>query len=155
MNTIPTAAQEAQNLAKRFAELKQQGVSQAQFARDNDIPGGANFLNQHIKGRRQIGMDSALAYARGLGCTLEEISPRLAGTMAGVKMDSMPVFEAKKFSSFATALAALFDTIPQDDELRASIFSDLTAAISEAKRSAARQKTQAHPPSHPSETPRG
>lgn len=152
MNTIPTAAQEAQNLARRFAELKQQGVSQAQFARDYDVPGGANFLNQHIKGKRQIGMDSALAYARGLGCTLEDISPRLAESMLGVKVDNMPVFEPPKRSSFAAALAALFDTIPPDDSLRASVFSDLTAAISEAKRSAARQKTQAHPASHPSET---
>lgn len=152
MDKHTTPEQEAQNLAKRFAELKQKGVSQAQFARDHDVPGGANFLNQHIKGRRQIGIESAMAYARGLGCTLEEISPRLAETMAGVKVDSMPVFETQKRSSFATALAALFDTIPPDDELRAAIFSDLTAAISEAKRSAVRQKTQARQASHPSET---
>lgn len=155
MNTHPTAAQEALNLAKRFAELKQQGISQAQFARDNDVPGGANFLNQHIKGKRQIGMDSALVYARGLGCTLEDISPRLASQVAGVKVDNMPVFESQKRSSFAAALAALFDTIAPDDELRATIFSDLTAAISEAKRSAAKQKTQAHPVAHPSEKQHG
>lgn len=152
MNTQLTAAQEALNLAKRFAELKLKGVSQAQFARDNNVPGGANFLNQHIKGRRQIGMDSALAYARGLGCTLQDISPRLASQVSGVKVDNMPVFMPPKRSSFATALAALFDTIPPDDELRALIFSDLTAAISEAKRSASKQKTQAHPEVRQSET---
>ena len=152
MQTHITAAQEAQNLAKRFADLKQKGVSQAQFCRDNDVPGGANFLNQHIKGRRQIGIDSALVYARGLGCTLEDISPRLAESMAGVKVDNMPVFEPQKRSSFATALAALFDTIPTDDQLRATIFSDLTAAISEAKRSAAKPKIQAHPASRQPET---
>lgn len=155
MNTHHTAAQEALNLAKRFAELKLKGVSQAQFARDNDVPGGANFLNQHIKGRRQIGMDSALVYARGLGCTLEDISPRLASQVSGVKVDNLPVFEPQKRSNFATALAALFDTIPaNDDELRASVFSDLTAAISDAKRSAAKQKMQAHPESRQSETTR-
>lgn len=144
MNTHPTAAQEAINLAKRFAELKQQGISQAQFARDNDVPGGANFLNQHIKGKRQIGMDSALVYARGLGCTLEDISPRLASQVSGVKVDNMPVFEAKERSTFATALANLFDTIPADPVLRADIFTDLTAAISRAKREALMQKTQGH-----------
>jgi hypothetical protein len=152
MNTLLTAEQEARNLAKRFAELKQKGVSQAQFARDNDVPGGANFLNQHIKGRRQIGMDSALVYARGLGCTLADISPRLAESMEGVKVDDMPVFEAQRRSSFATALAALFDTIPADDELRASIFSDLTAAISDAKRAAAQRKTQTRQQAHQGET---
>ena len=89
MDKHTTPEQEAQNLAKRFAELKQKGVSQAQFARDHDVPGGANFLNQHIKGRRQIGIESAMAYARGLGCTLEEISPRLAETMAGVKVPTI------------------------------------------------------------------
>jgi|688.fasta_scaffold592031_1 hypothetical protein len=155
MNTHPTAVQEAQNLAKRFAELKQNGVSQAKFARDHDVPGGANFLNQHIKGRRQIGMDSALVYARGLGCTLEDISPRLAAQVTGVKVDNAPAVEPQKSSNFAAALAALFDTIAPDDELRATIFSDLTAAISEAKRSASRQKTQERQEVRQSETQHG
>lgn len=36
------------------------------------------MLSQHIKGRRPINLDAANAYADGFGCTLDEISPRLA-----------------------------------------------------------------------------
>lgn len=71
-----TPEQEAENLAKRF-----KGVNQAAFAREFDIPGGASMVSQHIKGRRPINMDSALAYMRGFGVTLADISPRLAAQM--------------------------------------------------------------------------
>lgn len=36
------------------------------------------MLSQHIKGRRPINLEAARIYAIGFGCTLEEISPRLA-----------------------------------------------------------------------------
>lgn len=65
--------EEAQRLAERFS-----GISQAAFAREHGVPGGASMLSQHIKGRRPINLPAALAYARGFGVPLEEISPRLA-----------------------------------------------------------------------------
>jgi transcriptional regulator with XRE-family HTH domain len=65
--------EEAQRLAERFS-----GISQASFAREHGVPGGASMLSQHIKGRRPINLPAALAYARGFGVPLEEISPRLA-----------------------------------------------------------------------------
>lgn len=36
------------------------------------------MIYQNITGRRPISMEAAMAYARGFGCSLEEISPRLA-----------------------------------------------------------------------------
>lgn len=36
------------------------------------------MLSQHIKGRRPLNLEAAVAYAKGFGVTLEEISPRLA-----------------------------------------------------------------------------
>lgn len=74
---IWTQEEEAERLAKRF-----EGVNQAEFARRYDVPGGASMLSQQIKGRRPINMSSALAYMRGFGVTLEEISPRLARQLA-------------------------------------------------------------------------
>lgn len=65
--------EEAAHLANRF-----NGVNQASFARDHGVPGGASMLSQHIKGRRPLNLDAAKAYAKGFGCSLSEISPRLA-----------------------------------------------------------------------------
>ena len=36
------------------------------------------MLSQHIKGRRPINLEAALAYAKGFECSLDDISPRLA-----------------------------------------------------------------------------
>lgn len=73
MKHIWTVEEEAARLHARF-----ETVSQAKFARENKVPGGASMVSQHIKGRRPINLEAAKAYARGFKCSLEEISPRLA-----------------------------------------------------------------------------
>ena len=73
MTPIWTIEKEAARLHARF-----ETISQAKFARENKVPGGASMVSQHIKGRRPINLEAALAYARGFKCSLEEISPRLA-----------------------------------------------------------------------------
>lgn len=73
-----TSAEEAERLAKRF-----EGVNQAEFARQHNIKGGASMVSQHIHGRRPLSLAAAVAYARGFGCSLAEISPRLAEEVEG------------------------------------------------------------------------
>lgn len=73
MGPIWTPEQEAEKLAERFKTL-----NKAAFAREHQVPGGASMLNQHTKGHRPIGLEAAIAYARGFKVPLEEISPRLA-----------------------------------------------------------------------------
>lgn len=73
MKHIWTVEEEAAKLHARF-----ETISQAKFARENKVPGGASMVSQHIKGRRPINLEAAQAYARGFKCSLEEISPRLA-----------------------------------------------------------------------------
>lgn len=65
--------EEADRLAERF-----KGVNQAAFAREHEVPGGPSMLSQHLKKRRPLNLPAALAYAKGFGVPLEEISPRLA-----------------------------------------------------------------------------
>lgn len=71
--TMWTTEEEATRLGEKFKSVKQ-----AQFARDFKVPGGPSMISQHIKGHRPISLEAALAYAKGFGCPLEEISPRLA-----------------------------------------------------------------------------
>lgn len=53
-------------------------MTKAEFARTYKIPGGASMVSQHLSGNRPISMDAAIAYARGFGCSIADISPRLA-----------------------------------------------------------------------------
>lgn len=76
MTRIWSTDEEAERLAERF-----KGVNQAEFARRFEVPGGPSMLSQHIKGRRPMNMDAALAYMKGFGVRLDEISPRLAKQM--------------------------------------------------------------------------
>lgn len=69
-----TEAEEAERLAERFKQVK----NRADFARRYNVPGGGSVIYQHIKGLRPISFEAAVAYARGFGCQLREISPRLA-----------------------------------------------------------------------------
>lgn len=65
-------AAEAKNLDRLFY-----GVNQAEFARKHQVPGGASMVSQHIKGRRAISMEAAIAYAKGFNLPLSAISNRL------------------------------------------------------------------------------
>lgn len=71
MTDIWSPEEEASRLERRF-----EGVNQADFARRHQVPGGASMVSQHIKGRRAIGMEAAIAYAKGFNVPLSEISPR-------------------------------------------------------------------------------
>ena len=75
-----TRQQEAANLNALIKDL-----NWAKFARDFAVPGGASMIYQHATGRRAISLNAGLAYARGLGCALESISPRLAHLAQSVR----------------------------------------------------------------------
>lgn len=66
--------EDAARLRKLFETVK----NRAKFARDYDVPGGSAMIYQHINGITPIGLDAALAYMRGFGCRMEDISPSLA-----------------------------------------------------------------------------
>ncbi|NGM79731.1 hypothetical protein [Burkholderia multivorans] len=70
---IWTAAEEAEHLAERF-----RGINRKEFAVKHSLPGGDAMVYQHLTGKRPIGRDAAIAYAKAFGCALEEISPRIA-----------------------------------------------------------------------------
>lgn len=69
-----TQEEEAANLKRLLSSVG----NKAQFAKDNNVPGGASMLSQHQSGHRPIGLEAGLIYAKALGVSLAEISPRLA-----------------------------------------------------------------------------
>jgi hypothetical protein len=75
---IWTKEQEAAKLEERFRAVK----NRKKFAADNAIPGGDTQIYQHLHAIRPISQDAAVAYARAFGCSLEDISPRIAQEVA-------------------------------------------------------------------------
>lgn len=79
MMEIWSQEEEARRLQLRFDRLKaSDGIGQAKFARTYNLPGGASMITQHLKQTRPINLKAAKAYAQGFGCSIEEISPRIA-----------------------------------------------------------------------------
>lgn len=88
--------EEAANLKRLLSNIG----NKAQFAKAHNIPGGPSMLSQHQSGHRPIGLEAGLIYAKALGVTLEQISPRLAKMVADVPMlvesNVEPALELKK-----------------------------------------------------------
>lgn len=58
------------------------GRNQAAFAREHQVPGGASMVTQHITGHRPVSVDAAMAYAKGFGVSLADVSPTAAARVA-------------------------------------------------------------------------
>jgi len=107
-----TTEQEAANLRHLLAGVKNKG----EFARRWNVPGGASMLSQHQSGHRPIGLDAAIAYAKGLGVSLEEISPRLAKKVTSVvNFDNYQ--EIEKPDRLSGALELVANAMQQADDL--------------------------------------
>ena len=125
-----STAEESAALALRFV-----GVQQAEFARQHGVPGGPSMVSQHIKGRRPINMDAALAYAKGFQVPLGEISPRLAAQAAAaaeIGVGKQPQMNCAQLTDPAALLQALATHISQaDPERRQLLISGFTSWVAE------------------------
>jgi hypothetical protein len=113
---------EAARLAERFQPTEGARVSQAQFAREFDVPGGASMVTQHIKGTRPISFEAAIAYARGFNVPLHQISQRAADlwhsaseVMGSASSDTRKVQRLNRAIGPKDALMALWDATSQHD----------------------------------------
>jgi hypothetical protein len=104
---IWTTEEEAERLKARFSK-----VNRAAFARDHNLKGNQAMIYQHITGRRPISLEAALIYAKGFGCNLEEISPRLAlevtdaAAKTGTPTTKSGIIEAREITEKITNIEA-------------------------------------------------
>jgi SOS-response transcriptional repressor LexA len=85
MSEVWTPEEEAERLRNRFT-----GINKKDFAERHKIPGGPSMLSQHLSGHRPINLAAAIAYAKGFGVPLTEISPRLAMVAAAASGTEHP-----------------------------------------------------------------
>lgn len=101
--------EDAIRLRERFNAHRANGGTQAQFAVDFEMPGGAAQITQHLKGQRPISLDQAKAYMRGFQCDLADISRTLA---ARIPVDASPA--ATDLQSMVDQLAITLREISPD-----------------------------------------
>lgn len=108
-----TRLQEASNLHALIKDLKW-----TKFAREFSVPGGASMIYQHTTGRRPISLKAGLAYAKGLGCALEAISPRLAQLAQSVRdsTEDVPI-QTKILSEQERILLDLFAGLTRKQQI--------------------------------------
>lgn len=84
---------ESDNLKRLFEKIKDDtGMSRAEFIRRYKIPGGQTMVYQHLKDLKPVSLQAGIAYAKGFGCSLRDISPALSEELERAK----PVFSKEK-----------------------------------------------------------
>ena len=100
------------------------GRNKAEFARENAFPGGASMISQHISGHRPLSLEAAIAYASGLGVTLDDVSPgaadriRAAGSRLRVAASSAQQVPPLPLAAALPVVLEAIAACPERDELR-------------------------------------
>lgn len=77
--------------ARRLDELfKKSGKKQLTFGLEHGI-GTQGLVSQFLKGRTALHLEAAVKFARGLGCSVADFSPKLAQQQAGLAADAPPI----------------------------------------------------------------
>jgi len=140
----PTEIEDARRLRARFESLRASGKTQAAFAEEFDVPGGAAMISQHIKEKRPISIDHAKAYMRGFNCDLRDISQALA---EHVPKNSSLV--SKKLQRQVDSLTNVLAAIPDDLRAEACI-----AALTELSKYLPHSASGANPAQQPPGQPK-
>lgn len=94
----PWQAEDAARL-KRLFDAREPKISQMEFGERYEI-GSQGMVWQYITGRRPLNIKAASAFARGLGVTLNDISPKLAAQVTeAAATTSTPVNHAASKSA--------------------------------------------------------
>jgi hypothetical protein len=89
-------------LRKLYEERVPSGMTQGQFGARYNI-GTQGMVWQYLNGHRPLNVEAAAKFARGLRCTINDISPEMA---AALQRDLLPVLGPKMLRA-ALAKAAL------------------------------------------------
>jgi len=121
MSNVNDHQTDGARLQLKFDALKaEKGMKKAEFARVFKVPGGASMVSQNISGHRPISLDAMVAYAKGFGCGLAEISPDLASQlqefMAKPGQPLTLVEKVQPIATFADAVRVIAERLMDVDE---------------------------------------
>lgn len=104
MKPMKTASSEAHvNLKRLYDERVPKDMSQEEFGKVYGI-GTQGMVWQYLSGKRPLNVEAAAKFARGLRCTIFDISPAMAEAL---KEDVVPVLGPKSWWGKRLAKAAM------------------------------------------------
>lgn len=103
---------DAERLKRLYAERAPKGMNQEDFGTAYGI-GNQSMVSQYLSGHRPLNIEAAAKFAKGLRCTIRDISPEMA---AALEADVLPMLGARALKRvmakmMLAVVAALF-TIP-------------------------------------------
>jgi len=103
---------DAGRLRNLYDERAPKGMSQAEFGAAYDI-GNQSMVSQYMTGHRPLNIEAAAKFAKGLRCTIRDISPEMAQSL---EVDIMPMLGERALKralgKMVLAVAAALFTIP-------------------------------------------
>jgi transcriptional regulator with XRE-family HTH domain len=78
---------DAQRLKRLYEERVPEGMSQGDFGKRFEI-GNQSMVSQYLSGHRPLNYDAAAKFAKGLRCTIADISPEMAKR---IRLEIFPV----------------------------------------------------------------
>ena len=106
---------DAERLRKLYEHRVPEGMSQEQFGKQFGV-GNQSMVSQYLSGHRPLNLDAAAKFAKGLRCTIADISPGLA---THVRVEIFPVLGRVSIKA-ALALAFLVPPLQPTDEAKTS-----------------------------------
>lgn len=118
---------EAHVALKRLYDARvPEGMTQKEFGAKNDI-GTQGMVWQYLTGYRPLSYEVAAKFARGLGCSIYEISPDMAEAL---QLEILPFLgKALRRAAMFAALAVLPALTPSQADASACFYSDLRATV--------------------------
>ncbi len=102
-----TPQHEAHLTLKRLYEERVQ-LSQAEFGKKYEI-GSQSMVAQYLTGKRPLNIEAAAKFARGIGCTIYDISPEMAEALTKSVMPVLAprIWWRKNVAKFAMLLLSI------------------------------------------------
>lgn len=103
---------DAERLKRLYEERVPSGMSQSEFGSAYGI-GNQSMVSQYLTGHRPLNIEAAAKFAKGLRCTIRDISPTMAQAL---ESDIVPMLGERALkramAKMAVVLAALFALPP-------------------------------------------
>lgn len=112
---------DAERLRKLYEKRVPEGMSQTEFGQLFEI-GTQGMVSQYLTGHRPLNIEAAAKFARGLGCTIADISPDMARRL---RVEVFPVLgRVTVKAAVALVLALIPPLLPSDAEASTRSASD-------------------------------
>lgn len=116
---------DAERLKRLYEERVPEGMSQGDFGKRFGI-GNQSMVSQYLSGHRPLNYDAAAKFAKGLRCTIADISPEMAKK---IRLEIFPVLGRVSIKAALALVVSLPPSLMPAKSLAGPIFSAVAPAV--------------------------